>query len=230
MKLCGIYCLKNCVTGKQYVGQSRNIKLRLAQHSKGKEVFAVGRAIAKHGWAAFSVEVLEECEPESLNQRETHWIETLRTMSPAGYNLRTGGGQAAKFSDDVRAHISRATKAALTPERVALSAAKRRGIPKSPEWRAAMSERQRGEANVSRLRAMAAAQTAEARAKISASHMGKTVSVETRAKLSAVAKAEGRAQRMCSSPNYMSEAARAKMSASAKARCERARLAKAPAP
>ena len=227
---CGIYLIRNVESGKCYVGQSRNIEARWKQHASCKDGFAIGRAIKKHGWNAFQASIIEECGADLLNDREQHWIMVLGSLSPGGYNLRTGGGQAAQFSDDVKARISIATKAALTPERVALSAAKRRGVPKSLEWCAAMSKRQQGEANVARLRELSANQTPETRAKISASHTGKVLSADTRAKISAAAKSEDRAQRLRSSPNYMSAETRAKMSSAAKARCERARLSKAPPP
>lgn len=230
MKLCGIYCLTNKLTGKKYVGQSRDIAARWVQHSKGKESFSIGRSIAKHGWQAFSAEVLELCDPQAMNERERHWIDAIGCLSPRGYNLTTGGCQGKEVPDDVRRVISERTRAGLTPEVLERRRLTMIGIPKSQEWRAAMSERQRNPANVARMLELSRNQSESTRAKIAAAATGRKASQETRSKLSAAAKADGRAERMRLSPSYMSDATRAKMSAAAKARCERARLSNAPAP
>lgn len=37
-------------------------------------------------------EVIEECPDDMLNEREHFWIEKLKSLSPNGYNLRSGGG------------------------------------------------------------------------------------------------------------------------------------------
>lgn len=225
--ICGIYCLTHKPTGKSYVGQSIDIGARWLQHKNGRERSTIGAAIAKHGWSAFRADVLEECAREQLNAAEVKWIEKLSTLSPAGYNLRTGGGQCAAFSDDVRARISQATKKGLTPEVLERRRQSMRGIPKSSAWRAAMSERQKNPVNIERIAEMARNQSASTRAKIAAAHMGKIASDATKKKLSDAARADGRVDRMRSSLNYMSPATRAKMSASAKARLNRP---KAPPP
>lgn len=215
---CGIYCLKHKATGKQYIGQSIDIGARWKQHRNCREGSFIGSAIAKHGWSAFNAVVLEECAREHLNDAEAAWIAKLGSLSPAGYNLRTGGGQNAAFSEDVLQRISEATRRAMTPEMLERRRQSMKGIPKSAEWRAAMSERMKANsANNARLLKMACAQSAETREKIAASKRGVRASDATRAKMRDVAKADGRADRMHSHANYMSEAARAKMATSAKA-------------
>lgn len=61
-----IYLLTSLNSGRTYVGQSRNLGLRVAQHRKGP----VGRALGE-----FSVKVLERCETEAdLWRAEKRWI------------------------------------------------------------------------------------------------------------------------------------------------------------
>lgn len=221
MKIAGIYCLTNTINGKRYVGQSVDIIGRWKQHAKALDKIGLGGAVAKHGWAAFTAEVLERCEPELMNERECYWIAKLGTTSPSGYNLTTGGSLRKAFTDDARAFISARTKAGLTPEVLERRNQAMRGIPKSPEWRAMMSERQKSAANVARLAEMARNQSEETKKKISAAHMGKAVSQETCALLSKIAKESGRAAHLHAHPNSRSEQARAKMSAAAKLRVAR---------
>jgi DNA invertase Pin-like site-specific DNA recombinase len=74
----------------------------------------------------------------------------------------------AALAEKERRLISERTRAAMTPEFLARRREAQRGIPKSPEWRAKMSERQRNPENIARITAMARNQSAETRAKISA--------------------------------------------------------------
>lgn len=53
-------------------------------------------------------EVIEECPDDMLNEREHYWIEKLKSLSPNGYNLRSGGG-VNELCEESRAKIS-ATK------------------------------------------------------------------------------------------------------------------------
>ena len=85
-----IYLLTDITNGMPYVGQTVNLKRRIAQHKIGDQY--VDRAIQKHGWENFTVEVLEECEtPEQLDEREIFWIVECNSKSPNGYNFTDGG-------------------------------------------------------------------------------------------------------------------------------------------
>ncbi len=187
LQISGIYRITNIINGKQYVGQAQNIRLRWYWHrnaacgapdSSYEQKTAIARSMRKYGFANFTIEILEACPHELLNEREVHWIASLGTMAPTGYNL-TSGGVPARRTADVGARISAANKGRVkTPEwRAALSAA-HKGKKLSAEHRRKISENQTGRpqsAESNRKRSMALKgrqvhlQTPEIRAKISAS-------------------------------------------------------------
>ena len=92
-KSCVIYYILDRITGKGYVGQTRQkLRRRMKSHKSGSALY-IDCAIKKYGWEKFSVFVLEECAtPEELNEREKYWIEILNTLYPNGYNRSAGGG------------------------------------------------------------------------------------------------------------------------------------------
>lgn len=91
MKLmCGIYKIKNLINNKIYIGQSLNIKARWEKHKKSKDNCAIHQALRKYGINNFSFEVIEECPPELLNEREIFWIKEYNSYNE-GYNMTLGG-------------------------------------------------------------------------------------------------------------------------------------------
>lgn len=110
-----IYLIRHRETGKAYVGQTRRkLEVRFLGHQtcardpKKRSIQLISRAIHCHGWDAFDTSVLQECESlEELNLAEQQWIAELNTLSPAGYNLTTGGGCKAAFSLESIAKLSR---------------------------------------------------------------------------------------------------------------------------
>ena len=93
--MCGIYKITNLVTEESYVGQAVNIYKRFCEHCKcglgidtpqGNKLYA---AMLEHGLSNFSFEVLEECLPEELNDKEWFYIEMYCTVS-YGYNSVAG--------------------------------------------------------------------------------------------------------------------------------------------
>ena len=94
-----IYYLKNQITEKGYVGQTTcELRKRLNEHkttaiatNKKKKTY-LHRAIAKYGWDAFDISIIEEnISAVDLDERETFWISSLGTKQPTGYNLTDGG-------------------------------------------------------------------------------------------------------------------------------------------
>lgn len=98
MEKCGIYCIENLINHKKYVGLSKNILRRWADH-RNKSINSVREddlnkplymAIKKYGLENFSFYILEECEENFLKKREIYWIEKLNSYYE-GYNATLGG-------------------------------------------------------------------------------------------------------------------------------------------
>ena len=77
----GIYAIENTKNGKVYFGQSVNIKQRWSLHRshlnrgihRNRQLQA---AWNEDGAGSFEFRVLEQCEPEQLNDREQHYLDT----------------------------------------------------------------------------------------------------------------------------------------------------------
>jgi group I intron endonuclease len=163
-----IYVITHDATGKQYVGQTRKtLWTRWRTHRNAAECALdqtyktrtnIARAMRLHGVAAFSLAVLEAVgEVAELDAREAHWIATLGTMQPKGYNLCAGGKESKR-----------------APSVGALIAVANRGRVKTPEWRRKLSVAHTGKKL-----------SDQQKAQISAFHTGRTQSTESNAKRSA---------------------------------------------
>lgn len=94
-----IYCIRNIVTGKRYVGSAvRGLADRKYQHRRqllaGKHhSILLQRAWDKYGPSAFEWIVLEVGERDTLIQLEQHWLDKLDACNPrAGYNISPTAG------------------------------------------------------------------------------------------------------------------------------------------
>lgn len=91
-----IYKITNNVNGKVYIGQTiQTIKERFYQHCATKCSdsvlnMAIHIAIKKYGKSNFTIEVIEEVDKDSLNDREKFWIEYYNSYNN-GYNSTRGG-------------------------------------------------------------------------------------------------------------------------------------------
>lgn len=91
----GIYKITNLINGKSYIGLSTHIEDRWQYHKtpynwereKDKLLY---KAIIKYGIKNFIFEVLEECLPEELSEKEKYYIEKYDTYKN-GYNMTAGG-------------------------------------------------------------------------------------------------------------------------------------------
>ena len=98
----GIYKITNIISNKIYIGQSTNIEKRWNAHrtrpfnpNAAQYNSAFYRSIRKYGLNAFCFEVIEECVPDKLDEREQYYIQLYNSNNADfGYNL-TEGGQAA---------------------------------------------------------------------------------------------------------------------------------------
>ena len=94
MKHCGIYQIKNEVTGKVYIGQSNDINRRWTEHKSRafdpnnncyhKPLYL---SMRKYGLEVFTLTILEECSLEELNEREAYYIQQYNSLVPNGYNV-----------------------------------------------------------------------------------------------------------------------------------------------
>ena len=94
---CGIYCIKNTLNSKVYVGKAKDIYNRIREHirllrnkSKDENRHLIN-AWFKYGEDAFEYFIIEEFEfnEETLKIRELYWIDEYKsTDREFGYNLR----------------------------------------------------------------------------------------------------------------------------------------------
>lgn len=90
----GIYKITNTINNKVYIGQSKNISKRWSAHRVRYQTddYPIYRAMRKYDIKNFTFEVIEECDIDSLNEREIYWISEYNSNNPQyGYNLTAGG-------------------------------------------------------------------------------------------------------------------------------------------
>lgn len=186
----GIYTITHRASGRCYVGQSVNILRRWGvhraalRHNKHLSKY-LQRVWAKYGEDAFDFQLVENCEPDDLTEREQFWMDELLPVfntAPAA-----GSNRGIKFSAEHRAKIGEAnTKRVYTEETKAkLSAAAKGkkyclGLKRSDETKAKISAARMGNKNW-----IGRKHSPESIAKMSAAKMGRKLSPEHRAKISA---------------------------------------------
>lgn len=92
----GIYKITNTVNHKAYIGQSTNIKRRWRVHkayaqkpqyyNNTKTRSILYYEMHRYGLDSFTFEVVEECYPNQLNEREAYYINYYNTIN-TGYNI-----------------------------------------------------------------------------------------------------------------------------------------------
>lgn len=88
----GIYKITNLTNGKIYIGQSTCIEERLKSHMRCSTNIHLRNSVSKYGKDNFKLEVLEECDRESLNELERKYIKLFNSdCAEYGYNLTSGG-------------------------------------------------------------------------------------------------------------------------------------------
>lgn len=97
---CGIYLIKNILTGGIYIGQTTRLFLdrwkehiRIAKNKTAQtNISSIVLAIRKYGVQNFDFVVLEQCDRQKLDEREKFWISVFEANSHNNYN-QTAGGQ-----------------------------------------------------------------------------------------------------------------------------------------
>lgn len=106
----GIYKYENKINGKIYIGLSINIENRYrqhlydAEHLEERRCSGIDYAIKKYGIENFDFQIIEECSPDELNDREKYWINFYDSYNN-GYN-RTIGGNSLKGENHPRAILT----------------------------------------------------------------------------------------------------------------------------
>jgi group I intron endonuclease len=119
-KKCGIYCIKNKINNKVYIGKSKNIYSRIKQHitllntkSKDENRYLI-HSWFKYGRESFTYEVLEYfdiVDEKVLKERELHWITYYdSTNRHKGYNLRMDSETKCIVSNETRLKLSESQK------------------------------------------------------------------------------------------------------------------------
>ena len=113
----GIYCIKNIINNKIYIGQSINLEKRRNIHFyyliKNNHCNPyLQKSFNKYGEKAFEFRILEECSEDMLDIREIAWIKHYNSLDTKnGYNLQSGGTVLHRLSEETKKKISQTMKA-----------------------------------------------------------------------------------------------------------------------
>ena len=80
----GIYKITNVVNGKCYIGQSSDLVSRIRKHirellNKTHHNEHLQNAYNTYGTGNFTIEIIEECSEENLDEREIFWIDFYKS-------------------------------------------------------------------------------------------------------------------------------------------------------
>lgn len=89
MNYCGIYKITQKSTGMNYIGQSINVVRRLEQHLNDET--DDWHKIMQNNLNDWSIEIIEHCEEEQLDEREQYWINYYNSYEH-GFNKTRGNG------------------------------------------------------------------------------------------------------------------------------------------
>ena len=92
-KISAVYKIINTITGDFYIGSSKNVKHRWADHKcpstwKNNPNKQLYKDMQKYGVEKFELQVITEVKPESLKEAEQQFIEILKPI----YNDRNANG------------------------------------------------------------------------------------------------------------------------------------------
>jgi group I intron endonuclease len=115
LKRCGIYCIRNIINNKVYVGKSINIYERMRVHinylnkKSSNENAHFINSWHKYGRNSFEYSVLEDLprNEELIKERELYWITKFESTNPEkGYNIRMDSSTGMIISEKTRKKLS----------------------------------------------------------------------------------------------------------------------------
>lgn len=118
----GIYCIRNTIDGKRYIGKSKNIEGRWASHRNEIKNRYLRSAVNKYGIEAFAFEIIESfdaIDEDMLAEREIFWMDHFHSCDRrSGYNLRRDSSVRIVVSEETKTLISlaRSMQAPFSPE------------------------------------------------------------------------------------------------------------------
>ena len=88
-----IYKIVNKINGMIYIGQTiKSIEERWRHHKQpASNCRYLKNAFKKYGIDKFDFKIICICFDEDLDKFEIHYIESLNTLVPNGYNIRSRG-------------------------------------------------------------------------------------------------------------------------------------------
>jgi group I intron endonuclease len=117
----GIYKITS-PSGKIYIGQSVDIKKRFQNYLKYncKKQLKLLASLKKYGSENHTFEILELCPVEEIHTKEKFYVDKFETFNTLhGLNIRDGGGNKGKISDDQKEKIRNSLKGKKhSPERI----------------------------------------------------------------------------------------------------------------
>ncbi len=134
------------VTGKSYIGQTKNIKQRNWTHGRPySRCPAFRNAVQKYGWENFVTEILfDGLSITEANALEEQAIREHNTRVPHGYNLEPGGRNHTHHAE-TRKKLSERPKRLISEQtRAKLVASRRKRPPHSEETKRKMAAARTG--------------------------------------------------------------------------------------
>ncbi len=98
MSISGVYKITNIISGKFYIGSSKDVNVRKTEHwnalNRGDHKNTIlQRSWNKYGAENFTFSIIEECDPSVRLIREQHYIDVLQPFKSIGYNInKTANG------------------------------------------------------------------------------------------------------------------------------------------
>lgn len=108
-KYSGVYIITNTINNKVYVGQAQDLYIRTKHHISDERNPLLKKAFKKYGLDKFTINVLEQCEIEKLDDREQYWMDYYEvTDRNKGYNICpiAGSTRGVKKSQEERKQMS----------------------------------------------------------------------------------------------------------------------------